>query len=254
MKSFLSYLGGKSKLVSTIVKKIPAHRCYCEVFAGAAWLLFKKEPSKVEIINDINKDLVNLYRVIQNHLEEFVRYFKWVLVSREEFGRLKKTDSSTITDIQKAVRFYYLARAGYGGKINHHSFTVSQSRPSGLNLLRIEEDLSAAHLRLSRVYIENRHYSKIFERFDDLDTFFYIDPPYYNCENDYGTGIFFQEDFKKIADIMGTIKGKFIMSINDVEEIRELYKDFNISEVKTKYSINKTGNNPVAKELLITNY
>ena len=76
MRSFLSYYGGKSLLARKIIPKIPEHTCYCEVFAGAAWLLFKKEESQVEIINDINKDLVTLYRVIKHHLEEFIRYLK----------------------------------------------------------------------------------------------------------------------------------------------------------------------------------
>ncbi len=87
MKSFLSYLGGKSLLASKIIPKIPGHTCYCELFAGASWLLFKKEESDVEIINDINSDLITLYRVVKHHLEEFIRYFKLVLVAREEFKR-----------------------------------------------------------------------------------------------------------------------------------------------------------------------
>lgn len=88
MNSFLSYLGGKRLLTNKLIKLIPEHQCYVEVFAGAAWLLFKKEPSKVEVINNINVDLVNLFRVLQWHLEEFLRYFKWLLVSREEYDNI----------------------------------------------------------------------------------------------------------------------------------------------------------------------
>ena len=68
-KSPLAWVGGKSKLTSTIIPLIPKHSCYVEVFAGAAWVLFRKDSSKVEVINDINGDLITLYRVIQNHLE-----------------------------------------------------------------------------------------------------------------------------------------------------------------------------------------
>lgn len=82
MNSFLSYLGGKSLLANRIIQRMPEHTCYCEVFAGAAWVLFRKEPSRVEIINDINTELVTLYRVVQNHLEEFIRQFKWILTAR----------------------------------------------------------------------------------------------------------------------------------------------------------------------------
>jgi DNA adenine methylase len=86
----LSWVGGKSRLAERIIPLIPDHACYCEVFAGAAWLLFKKPESKSEVINDINVDLVTLYRVVQHHLEEFVRYFRWALVARDEFQRLHR--------------------------------------------------------------------------------------------------------------------------------------------------------------------
>lgn len=253
MNSFLSYLGGKSLLADKIIPKVPEHTCYCEVFAGAAWLLFKKEESPVEILNDINADLVTLYRVIKHHLDEFIRYFRWLLVSREEFERFKVTPPEVLTDIQRAARFYYLLKAGYGSRIKSQTFSISTLRRSNFNLLRIEEELSAAHLRLSRVYVENMHYSRILQRFDKPHTFFYIDPPYYKCENYYGDGIFSREDFKKLRDLLQGVKGKFIMSINDAPEIRELYKGFRIEKVSTVYSAGKDGKKLVT-ELLIMNF
>lgn len=253
MRSFLSYLGGKSLLVKKIIPKIPEHTCYCEVFAGAAWLLFKKEESQVEIINDINGDLVTLYRVIKNHLEEFIRYLKWILVARDEFARFKAENPETLTDIQRAVRFYYLLRTSYGARIVNQTFNVSPTAPSRLNLLRMEEDLSEAHLRLSRVYIENMHYQKLIERFDRPETFFYIDPPYYGCENDYGAGIFDREDFARLRDVLSGIRGRFIMSINNVQEIRKLFGDFYIEEITTSYMMPGAHRQKKVVELLIRN-
>ena len=254
MKSFLSYYGGKSLLARKIIPKIPEHTCYCEVFAGAAWLLFKKEESKVEIINDINKDLVTLYRVIKHHLEEFIRYLKWILVAREEFSRFKAENPETLTDIQRAVRFYYLMRTGYGAKVIGQTFSIGPTRSSSLNLLRIEEELSAAHLRLSRVYIENTNYQRLIERFDRAETFFYIDPPYHGCEEDYGKGIFSREDFTKLRDVVEGIQGRFIMSINNTPEIRKLFRDYAIEEVKTSYTISGADKQQKVTELLIRNY
>ncbi len=175
MKSFLSYMGGKSLLAPKILTRIPEHHCYCEVFAGAAWLLFKKEESKVEILNDINTDLITLYRIVKNHLEEFIRYLKWVLVSRDEFTRFMAENPESLTDIQKAVRFYYMMRCGYASRIKNPSFSISPLRRSGFNLMRIEEELSIVHLRLSRVYIENMDYKALIPRFDRPETFFYLD-------------------------------------------------------------------------------
>lgn len=233
MRSFLSYLGGKSLLTNKIIPKMPDHHCYCEVFAGAAWMLFKKNESPVEIINDINTDLCTLYRVVKLHLEEFIRYLKWILVARDEFARFRQEATESLTDIQRAVRFYYLLRCGYGGKVYKPSFNINTTRPSGFNLLRIEEELSAVHLRLSRVY---------------------LDPPYYGFEDCYGKGIFSREEYAALRDRLAGLQGKFILSINDVPEIRQLFKAFKIETIKTSYTAAGGNRRKSVGELLIRNY
>jgi DNA adenine methylase len=254
IKGVLPWVGGKSKLVRKIVPLFPEHTCYCEVFVGAGWVLFGKEPSKVEVINDINVELVTLYRVIEHHLDEFVRFFRWILTARNEFERFKATDPNQLTDIQRAVRFFYLVKTAYGAKFDRPTFGVSTTSPPRLNLLRIEEDLSAAHLRLSRVVIENLPYAAFIERYDRPHTLFYLDPPYYGCENDYGSGIFERADFERMADQLAGIKGRFIMSINDVPEIRRVFSGFNIQEVETRYSVGSADRGAVVRELLVMNY
>jgi len=254
MKSFLAYMGGKSLLTNKIIPRIPDHNCYCEVFAGAAWLLFKKEESTVEIINDINTDLVTLYRVVQNHLDEFIRYLRWILVSRAEFERFKAANPETLTDIQRAVRYYYLLKLGYAARIKSPSFSVATTSRPRLNLLRIEEELSAVHLRLSQVYIENKDYRTFIPKYDKPDTFFYLDPPYHGCEDYYGDGIFNREDFTVLRDLLNAINGKFILSINDVDDIRDLFKDFNIESVETSYSAAGANKKKRVSELLISNF
>ncbi len=254
MKSFMSYLGGKSLLASKIIPKIPEHACYCEVFAGAAWMLFKKEESQVEIINDINTDLVTLYRVVKHHLDEFVRYLKWILVARDEFARFKMEEPESLTDIQRAVRFYYLLRSGYGGKVKNPTININTTRRSGFNLLRLEEELSEVHLRLSRVYIENKPYQKLIERYDKPHTFFYLDPPYHGYEDYYGDGIFSRDDFMVLRAMLASIQGKFIMSINNTPEIRKIFGQFNIETVATTYTAAGGNKRVPVRELLISNY
>jgi DNA adenine methylase len=153
-KPLFPWIGGKSRLARRLFPLFPEHLCYVEPFAGAAALFFSKEPAQVEVINDINGDLINLYRIVQNHLEEFIRHFKWVLTSREQYEKFRNSDTELLTDIQKAVRFYYLQKLGFGGHVEKRSFGISPTRPPRLNLLRIEEDLSSAHLRLSGCVIE----------------------------------------------------------------------------------------------------
>jgi DNA adenine methylase len=253
-KSILSWIGGKSLLAKEIIPLMPDHQCYCEVFAGAAWILFKKEPSKAEIINDINTDLVTLYRVIKHHLEEFIRYFKWVLVAREEFERFRAENPDTLTDIQRAVRFYYLVKTAHGSRTYKPTFGVSTTTAPRINLLRIEEDLSAAHLRLSRVVVENQAYSAFIDRYDRPHTFFYLDPPYFGCEDYYGKGIFAREDFQKLADQLAVLQGKFMLSINDTPEIREVFRQFHLREVQTRYSVGSANRGDKVQELLVMNY
>lgn len=253
IKSPLSgWIGGKFQLSKKIVVMIPEHQCYIEPFAGAAWVYFRKEKSQVEVLNDINLEIVTLYRVIQHHLEEFLRYFKWVLVSRDEFERLLKVDASTLTDIQRAARFFYLQKSAFSGRIDHPSFGYATTRPPRLNLMRIEEDLSAAHLRLFDVFIENLNYAELIKRYDRPHSFFYIDPPYWGCEDDYGKNIFEQDDFERLSTQLQNIDGKFLLSLNDTPEIREIFSSFIMDDVTVTYTCSKKHGK--FGELLIRNY
>lgn len=225
------------------------------MFAGAAWLLFKKpDVSKAEVINDINVELVTLYRVVQNHLDELVRYFRWMLVSRDEFERLHRVMPDTLTDIQRAARFFYMLKTGFSSKVNSTTFGMSTTGRPALNLLRIEEDLSAAHLRLATVYVENMPFADLIRRYDRLHTFFYVDPPYHGSEDDYGKGLFSRGDFAVLAGLLAGIKGKFIMSINDTPEIRKLYGRFRVRTVPTRYSLGGADRAGTVRELLVMNF
>ncbi|MGE4319613.1 MAG: DNA adenine methylase [Deferribacterales bacterium] len=254
MRSIIPYIGGKSRLADEIIKHFPTdHQCYVEVFAGAANFLFRKDPVHTEVINDINKDLITLYRVVKNHFEEFYKQLKWLLVSRDEYNRFLETPGDVLTDIQRAVRYYYLAKTSFGGKQAGQSFGYAPSSPPRFNLLRIEEDLSEAHLRLARVYIENIHYLEILKRYDRPYTVFYLDPPYDGCEDDYGKGVFSKDDFGIMAAVLSTLTGRFILSLNDTKLVRDIYRKFNIVPVETVYSLGK-GNKTKVKEVLIKNF
>ncbi|MGE4268258.1 MAG: DNA adenine methylase [Deferribacterales bacterium] len=252
MNALIGWLGGKSRLADTIISKIPPHTCYVEVFCGGAHVYFTKQPSKVEVINDINGELVNLYRVAKEHLEEFIRQFKFLLVSREQYKKYQDTPPEVMTDILRAVRFYYLMKMSFGAKVTGQNYGYSVTSPPRLNLLRVEEDFSEAWVRLARTNIENLPYSVCMAKYDSADTFMYLDPPYFDCEGDYGAGIFSKEDFVRLRDIMKGLKSKFMMSINDVPQIREIFGCFRIEEVTTTYSVGDT--QKAVPELLITNY
>lgn len=129
-KPIIPWMGGKTRLANDILPIFPDHSCYVEVFAGGAALFYKKEPSKVEVLNDINGELVNLYRVVQHHLEEFVRQFKWALSSRQIFQWEQMKEPETLTDIQKAARFYYLQKLAFGARsMDKHSARPQPAHP-----------------------------------------------------------------------------------------------------------------------------
>jgi len=254
MKSPLSgWIGGKSRLAREVCARLPEHTCYAEPFAGAAWVLFHKEESAAEALNDINGELVNLYRVVRAHLDEFIRCARYLLCSREEFERFKLARPETMTDVHRAVRFYFIQKLCFGGKLQAPTFGYSTTRPPRLNLLRIEEELSSAHIRLARVLIEHLAYGEFIRRYDKPHTCFYVDPPYWGAEDYYGKGLFNRDDFAALARQLAGIQGKFLLSINDTPEIRGLFKGFEIATVQTQYSC-ANGSNKGVTELLVKNY
>jgi DNA adenine methylase len=250
MNSPLAYIGGKSKLSKQIISMIPEHKTYCEVFSGAAWVFFRKPESRVEVLNDKDSDLISFYRVVSNHPEEFLKQFKWCLASREWFEDWKdQIEGRGLTDIQKAARYYYIQRLTFGGKVRGRSFGVDiKSKTPRFNLLRIEEEMSEVHLRLSNVRIENLSWAKFIPRYDRPDTFFYCDPPYYQAP-EYKHN-FELDDFIALAETLSTIKGKFILSINDHPEMRKVFNGFKLNQVSLTYTVGTK--NTTAKELIIT--
>lgn len=251
-KPIVPWIGGKRRLAKHLLPMFPAHTCYCEPFAGAAALFFLKETSKAEILNDVNGDLVNLYRVVQHHLEEFCRQFKHALVSRQIYQWLKVTPDQTLTDIQRAARFFYLQKLGFGGKVNSRVFGTAATSAPRLNLLRIEEDLSTAHLRLARVTIEYLDWQVCIHKYDRPETFFYLDPPYWETE---GYGVAFEFDqYQAMAKLMRMLKGKAILSINDHPQIREVFAGFPTKTVSIDYTVGGPGKGASRKELIIKSW
>lgn len=251
-KPIIPWIGGKRRLAKHLLPLFPAHDCYVEPFCGAAALLFMKEPAKTEVINDVNSDLVNLYRVVKHHLEEFVRQFKWALTSRELFGWLQDTPPRTLTDIQRAARFYYLQRMAFGAKVEHQTFGTSPSAPPKLNLLRLEEDLSAAHLRLSRVYVEHLDWRDCLAKYDRPYTLFYLDPPYWQTE---GYGVpFGLDDYRDMAEAVAGLQGRAIISLNDHPDMRQVFKGLRRKTLQIGYTVGGAGKATKASELVLFNW
>jgi len=247
----LSYVGGKRALAKRVIELFPKHTTYVEAFAGGAQVFFHKEPSKVEVLNDLDGEIVNFFRVCQAHSEELLRCFRYSLVSRKWFELLRATDPATLTDVQRAARYLYLLKSSFASLVRNPHYHWHVVQPPGLNLERLPELLENAHKRLERVQIECLPYEKVLRHYDRPETLFYLDPPYfgrklyrYNFED---------ADFRKLAERLEGIRGKFVLSLNDVPEVRRLFRRFHIHEVELSYTAQKRAGRRY-REVLITNF
>ncbi len=246
----ISRMGGKSKLRKTIIEMIPEHICYVEPFFGAGWVYFGKEPSQVEVINDIDRELVNLFRTIKYHEPELERLMKYEISSRDIFENYKSTPIDSLTEPYRAIRFLYLISQSFASKGNNYGYGTTKTPSSKIFTPEVLVDIRD---RLQNTYVENLDFIKIIEKYDREHTFFFCDPPYLETG---GYGVKFDEhDHIKLKDYLTNIKGKFLLTINDHNKIRKLYSNFNIKEVNVNYSISRSAEARKSyKELIITNY
>jgi DNA adenine methylase len=247
----LSYIGGKNRLAKRLIEIFPEHTTYVEAFAGGAQVFFHKEPSAVEVLNDLDGEIVNFYRVCQRHYEELLRYLRFWVVSRKWFDLLKRSDPETLTDIERAARYLYLLRNCFASLVWNPVYHRNVVQPPSFNLENLPELIENAHKRLLRVQIECEPYEEVMRHFDRPTTLFYLDPPYWG-RNFYRHN-FGEADFEKLAGQLKQIRGKFVLSLNDVPEVRKLFRDFHIEGVELHYTSQKAAGRRY-KEVVITNF
>jgi len=251
MAAPLSYIGGKNRLAKRVIEIFPEHTTYVEAFAGGAQILFRKKPSKVEVLNDLDSEIVNFYRICQQHYEELLRYFRFAVISREWFDLLKQSDPKALTDIQRAARYLYLLRNSYASLVRNPVYHRNVVQPPGFNLTNLPELIENAHKRLARVQLECAPYDEVIDRFDRPTTLFYLDPPYFGRKlYRHNLG---EADFAKLAGQLKQIRGKFILSLNDVSEVRKLFENFFIQGVELHYTSQKAAGRRY-KEVVIRNF
>ena len=246
------YIGGKRNLSRRLVEIIDAipHDLYAEPFVGMGGIFFQRtRRPKKEVINDISTDVVNLFRLLQRHYQQLLDVLKWQVCSRVEFERLIELDPCRLTDLERAARFLYLQRTSFGGKVWKQNFGTTRTNPARFDLTKLVPMLEDAHERLCGVDIERLPYAKLIKHYDTPGTLFYLDPPYFGNEDDYGPGIFSEADFEALTTILEGIEGRFVMSINDTPEVRELFSAFEFEGVSLSYRI--SGAATGAQELIV---
>jgi len=174
-----------------------------------------------------------------------------MVISRKWYELLSKTPPEAFTDIQRAARFLYLQKTSYGGLVVRRNFTLRIVQEPNFNGKSLPNLIERAHRRLQHAQIDCLPYDKIIAKCDRPTTFFYLDPPYW--ERKLYEFNFRKEDFEKLELVLRKVKGKFILSINDVPEVRRLFGRFNIAPVQLSYSSQKSVGRKY-DELLIRNY
>ncbi len=221
MNSFMSWVGGKKALREEIVKRFPPQfERYIEVFGGGAWVLFHKQPSAFEVYNDFNSLLTNLYRCVRDKPDLLINSLRYVLNSREDFERARQAlRRQRTTDIQRAAWFYQIIRYSYASALTSYG---SQPHDIRADFPLIE----SAHRRLKDVVVENKDFEKLIRQYDRPVSLFYCDPPYHATEGYYqniGEDGFTEKDHIRLRDTLLSIEGKFLLSYNDDDFVRNLY-------------------------------
>ncbi len=218
-KSPISWVGGKFYLANKIIKYFPEHERYIEPFGGACHILFRKEPSKMEVFNDLDARLVNFFDVVKRKPEELYKELDFSLYARDAFN-YALSHMNEGTDVQRAARFYTVNRQCFGGKMKTWAIMAG-----GFD--NYEERIREAHERIKGVYIENRDFRQLIPQFDSKDALFLCDPPYMFNEARSNTRAYAHEmtttDHAALVDILKNIKGKFILCGYE----NELYACFN---------------------------
>lgn len=176
------WMGGKRLLAGRLARLIAAtpHSLYAEPFVGMGGVFFRKGcRAKCEVINDVSHDVITLFRILQRHYTPFMDMLRWQITSRAEFERLAAQTPASLTDLERAVRFLYLQRTAFGGKVVKQHFGVVYAGPARFDIARLTPMLEQVHERLSGVVIERMQYLDFITRYDRPGTLFYLDPPYW---------------------------------------------------------------------------
>lgn len=240
--------GGKSRLLQHILPLIGEHTCYCEPFAGGLAVLLAKPRASVEVINDRHGDLVCFYRCVRFHAEPLLTELEFVLNSRKEFMDFRAQPG--LTDIQRAARWFYRNRLCFGGS-DIDTFGTSALSGSDSRARRLET-IRELTVRLDRAVIEELDWEACVRRYDRPTTVFFLDPPYTGCgETAYAAWT--TADVMKLREVLRTLQGRWIVTLNDAPETRQIFADCKVRPVKRALGINgKAGKGRQYAELVIT--
>lgn len=231
----LRYSGGKYKIGQWIIDEFPEHYTYVEPFCGGASVFFKKTPSPIEVINDLNDDIINFFDVLRSRRDELVQAIQFTPFARSEQKRAFEQLRSTTDSLERARLVYVLAWQSFGTGFSsaNSGWRYERTDSRGTSIVRGDwndiDRLFLAAERLKMAQIECDDALRVIERYDSPDTLFYIDPPYladtrtskwaskmYKHEMD-------DDQHIELAHILNNLQGMVILSGYDSQLYKQLY-------------------------------
>ena len=253
----IPYYGGKYMMSKQLINMLPRHIRYFEPFFGGGSMFFRKKKAEWNVLNDIDNDLINLYICVQIEFNELTRYILSFLRSRTIYEDAVEEIKRPVVDNpnpKRAAIYFFVVRNAFNNVVPN---TFSKDTKWDIGII---DELKVSRAKLDNVTIENMHFGDLVKRYQPRpDDFFYFDPPYVVTDKkSYYRNVFTNElhqELKEICDLIDISGSKFMISYDNVENIRKLYKDYNLNYINTKYVgtiPEKRGD--VKTELVITNY
>ncbi len=260
MKTPITYYSGKQQLADRIIPLIPEHNLYCEPFLGGGAIFFRKPKSKVEVINDVNSELVNFYRVVQQDFVSLEKEIMITLHSRDlhRKARVIYENPDMFDPIKRAWAVWVLASQSFGSMLDG-SFGYDRSGKTSQSLKRKRESFTLEYAeRLQDVQIECADALRIIRSRDTKQSFFYCDPPYFQADMGHYDG-YTKEDFGMLLETLSGIEGKFLLSSypSDLLETyreKQRWKQVSITMALSMGGNVNDGKKRMKQEILTANY
>lgn len=255
MKTPITYYGGKQTLLKYLLPLIPQHRMYCEPFFGGGAVFFAKRKSDVEVINDINGEVINFYKVIKTKFSELQKEIQSTLHSRELYKKAMEIykNPEKYSDVKRAWALWTATNQGFAGMIGSWGFGKDDSKEAALANKR-DAFTKDYEQRLTKVQVESNNAIKVINRCDDKETFIYADPPYIGSDQGHYKG-YSESDYRELLDTLAKVKGKFLLSSYPSKILTAYINKYKWKVQKITKSIAVTKHTDKLKtEMIVMNY
>ena len=257
-KTPISYYGGKQNLAKRILSLVPDHNLYCEPFVGGAAVFFAKQPSPVEVINDLDGNVVNFYRVCKLQFSKLQKMIQSTPHSRKLHSEAKEIlqDPKEKDLVKKAWSFWIQTNMSFSSRV-YGGYAYERKSNGVSKTIRNKKKAFTKDIcdRLDLVDIECNDALTVIKSRDNQESFFYVDPPYFNSDMGHYKGYTLQ-DFENLLKLLGTIKGKFLLSSYPSEILNKYAKKYKWYQqsIEQRISVTKGSRHKKKIEMFTANY